>query len=934
MNALIAVLLLLGQVQGQVPLPKTDEPVRYRGDKGTSSADGNQLSLEGAAELRTERARVQADRITFDQRTQIITASGHCYAVSGLSGATGDGLTLDLTGNVLQLQNGHFFEKANVAPGALLETTTPEQLMAVGKTTLAGRAERIERLGPGHLKINGIDFTPCDCDPLKPHWSIKATQADVHVGDRAWLLLPVVYIYGVPVLPLPVLDLPLKPQKTGLLVTTPSHSAQNGWQVAQPVYFAMAPNWDLTVTPGYTFGGGQSTESPSNGQPATGLNGPVFGIRGPSLDTEARWTHSRNSRGDLELLLFDDLRPIRDPRNLRFYPDVNGPFIISNGTELSTNILTERRNFRGSLNGFVAQALGGPWSARFDVNLVSDSAIVKDTVTDVTQQANQYLRTSAIVTRRTDDTFFDIEATAQQDTFWGGFSIFENDTWPYPTNGDPHRDNSPSGNTRYPYGGANTGQWFRGPATLQKLPSVHLSLPERLLGEHWSWSFTADATRMAPFNGHSGDEGTDGLYQLDTPPLVDPGNPQNDLFSQGNRVFDRGEREARSRLDLVPRIAGSFGIGDWLRIRPSAWVRQDFYVGEVTGNTHQRGYVVGDLLVSSEVSRNFANGLRHAIQPSLQYREIPGQWGAVPGNTPTGTNQPVENRFYDEIDGAIFEAPLHQGVARLVQTLSRRAGLVMQELLRLEVAQELDFRQSNGLADTVVSLRGAYPPFSAGVTFRYDTQRSAPGLWAAFASCQLPWLGVTARFDQLFVPVQFFDRDAAGPRNLSTQAYPITGADLARFGGGGNERMGIDALVGGPVPDNFRTGQRQSAITLEARINLVFGLGLTYAGTLFPDATWTARNADGQLIPAPSSPPGLPTSGSYSLLGQQSFGLSFAPACNCWRLDIIGRLPPPGGQYRPTAGDPSKSELSTFQWRFPDLLFLLTIQNFGTFGAS
>jgi hypothetical protein len=25
---------------------------------------------------------------------------------------------------------------------------------------------------------------------------------------------------------------------------------------------------------------------------------------------------------------------------------------------------------------------------------------------------------------------------------------------------------------------------------------------------------------------------------------------------------------------------------------------------------------------------------------------------------------------------------------------------------------------------------------------------------------------------------------------------------------------------------------------------------------------------------------------------------------------------------------------STFQWRFPDVIFLLTIQNFGTFGAS
>src|SRR5207342_2576910 len=107
-----------------------------------------------------------------------------------------------------------------------------------------------------------------------------------------------------------------------------------------------------------------------------------------------------------------------------------------------------------------------------------------------------------------------------------------------------------------------------------------------------------------------------------------------------------------------------------------------------------------------EVSRTFDNGLRHAIQPSLQFRAIPGQWGAVPGFQPTAPNQPVENRFYDEIDGAIFQAPLYQGVLRLGQTLSRRTGAVMQELLRLDLAQEFDFETPNGLADTVVSLRG------------------------------------------------------------------------------------------------------------------------------------------------------------------------------------------------------------------------------------
>ena len=930
MTPLGLVLVLLAQAPA-TPLPAEGEPVRYQAEQGTSDGHGNVLHLKGRAELRTDTARILADQIVYDQRTRIVTASGHCYAVNGLAGAVADGLTLNLDENWLQLQNGRFFVKADVTPEVLLQTSTPEQLMSTGRTTLAARVERVERVGQGHLKINGLDFTPCDCNPLEPHWSIKATAADVRPGDQAWLWLPVIYVYGVPILPLPVLNVPLKPQKTGLLVTTPSHSQQNGWQVTQPVYFALASNWDLTASPGYTWG--------SSTKPEPGVG--ALGVKGPSLDTEVRWAHSRDTKGDVELFLLDDRLPLRDPRNLAYYASATD----------GTKVIGEARGIRGSMNGAVLQNFGAGWSARLDLNLVSDSALVKDTTTDIAQQANQYLRTSAVLSRRTPDSILSFTATARQDIAWGGFSAFDNDRWPYATTGlDPHQDNSSNPATR--------GQWLRGPATLQQLPAVHLDLPSRPLGEYFTWRLGADFTRLAPFNGHSGDEGVDGIYQLGSPPLVDPtssvpnkvcpSNSTSDLLSQGDRVWQCGEREARLRLDLVPQIAGSFGLGDWLRIRPSVWIRQDLYFGEVTRNTDQRGYAVGDILVSSEVSRTFANGLRHAIQPSLEYREIPGQWGSVPGNHPTGPNQPVENRFYDEIDGALFQAPLRQGVARVTQTLSRRVGAVMQELLRLDVAQEFDFHSDNGLADTVASLRGGLAPFSAGVTFRYDTQRSAPALWAAFAAFQTARFAAGVRFDQLFVPNQVFDRDVYGAfaRNLPTAA--ISADDLARWGGGGSLRQGIDALVGSPVPAGFRDGQRQSSLTLDARVTLVWGLGLTYSGTLYPGATWTLRDATGALI---NSPPAAvpvvartvgvaqtvepkPVTGRYSLLGQQNFGISFAPACNCWRLDIIGRLPPPIGQYIADPVNPGSFIRSSFNWRFPDLIFLLTIQNFGTFGAS
>src|SRR5262249_210787 len=160
--------------------------------------------------------------------------------------------------------------------------------------------------------------------------------------------------------------------------------------------------------------------------------------------------------------------------------------------------------------------------------------------------ANQYVRSSAVLNHRTPDSIASLEVTARQDLAWGGFSAFDNDLFPkalYGTDAsgkplsplDPHQDNS---------AGASRGQWLRGPAPLQKLPTIHLDLPSRPLGEHLSWSLSADLTRLAPFNGHSGDEGVDGIYQLGQPPLVDPthpnavcpGNTTTDLLSQGDRT--------------------------------------------------------------------------------------------------------------------------------------------------------------------------------------------------------------------------------------------------------------------------------------------------------------------------------------------------------------------------------------------------------------
>jgi LPS-assembly protein len=114
----------------------------------------------------------------------------------------------------------------------------------------------------GEYQVDGLTFTPCDCNPTKPSWKITANGGNVKVNDRAILNWPVVYVRDVPVFAFPWLYLPLQDRETGLLFPHPTSTAQNGFSMDQPIYFTLGPSYDLTLTPGYYFGQIRPTSPP------------------------------------------------------------------------------------------------------------------------------------------------------------------------------------------------------------------------------------------------------------------------------------------------------------------------------------------------------------------------------------------------------------------------------------------------------------------------------------------------------------------------------------------------------------------------------------------------------------------------------------------------------------------------------------------------
>jgi LPS-assembly protein len=837
MTSALAALVVLGQAGIiSVPAPSADEHIHVKADSSVSDSDAEHVNLTGHAELRTSTTMVQAEHIYVDQDANTVTATGNAFCAYGFLGAVADQLTMDLSTGTLSMQQGHFFEKKKLTLEKMLSAQTAAQLQSQGQTALAGAADRIQRTPGGHLHMNGLTFTPCDCeprDPLKPHWSISSTSADVVLGEGAWLWLPVIRVYGAPVLALPVMYVPLSDRKTGLLPILPNYSAQNGWSIPVPVYVTLGRSADIEFDLGYTFGG--ST--------------PNVGVKGTSLDTTYRFTPSVDTHGTAELFLIYDTWAPRNPENsVAYAPGEGGKYF---GT-------------RGELTSQIVSILGGGWTTRLDLNMASDAALPRDVATDVVVQANQYLTSTLQLSHRSADSWQGVTLSYRQDTQSPfGYSLFGTDK-------DPA-----------------TGMPLRGPATFQQLPEIAAAFPERPLWGPLFGSLDMSYSRLSPLTQLFGDEGRDGLFLPVAPAVPTPPGVVDPL--QGDGIYQAAyERQARDRLDVVPRLVMTLPVGDVLRIRPSAWVRQDVYVGEITGAVNERGYAVVDLLVSSELSRTFGEGqgaLRNAIQPSVELRDIVGTWGAVPG--------PQPGRQYDAIDWAVDSTQRLQGVVKLTQLLTRRVGTQSVELLRLELAQEFLFNTPNGLSDTVASARTTLGAFNAGATFRWDNQRHAPALFGIGAGVLRPKYSFHAQYDFIYLSNTYQNQNGI-PQSDDAQQW---------VGGSSAQRRGIDALVGSPLPASALQGSLLHTITLSGVVTLPYGLSLSYSGTLYPSA--------------PPLYPGFPVSptlGPHPFFGQQQLTVGFAPACNCWRLDVGLRTPP---------GLPAA---------FPQVVVDFTVAGFGTFG--
>ncbi|MCC6333219.1 MAG: LPS assembly protein LptD [Myxococcales bacterium] len=825
-SLLCAALVSLSPIGGEGQITITAERVLHDGRADRTTAEGH-------AVLRGTDLAITADRVVYDRAQSAVTATGHVVAritQGGLLAVTADVVTVRLDGDEVRelfLLDGRAVSKVDTTKEALLAAETAEAIDATGRTNALLQGNHLSRDGP-RWDVDHLELVPCECDFKEPSWSISASSASIDTeAERVSVVSPVVRVKQLPVLWLPWLSLPMTDRQTGLLFPRPNYTQLNGFSLEQPVFLTLGRSADLTLTPGFFTGG-------------TG----DYGLAGPRLLGELRYVPSQRAQGRLSLGILYDARAERDPVT----PSLKGP---------------DPRGVRGEGSWQHLQDFDHGFGLRVDAKLYSDGFYNRDVTPDVVASTNGYLRSTALATQRSADHLVSLDVTLRQELAYGY-------TW---LGRQPELSSSTA--PRY------------GPNPLQRLPALTFTLPTKRLAGPLAIDVQADAVRLSPLFGLTGDESpvaTEGRLTDDTGSELEfqclrerlyfpealsgaCGVTAADKVGQGDRVFQPGEREARDRLSLLPRLSVAGTPGDVVSLSAFAGYRQSLWLGEVTGRTWQRGYPLLGARVETELARSFAGGaLRHAITPVVEVRAVPA---VVRGSN----NAELEPVPYDEVDRSIPNAPAGaatarvQAIAEVRQRLGRAGGAG--PVFRFDLGQGFDFvapeRTGPALAESYGRATFSLGWVNAGATVRVDP--------------------VTPRLTRLSATCGVDD----GRGHAAYAAY-----DNLLDDGSNRTRAPVDLLFGPMVP----SGVQARSNILSAGARWQFGtVGLRYDALLL-DRLWGTEER-------------------FSL-AQHTVGVSWAPACDCWRLEVFATQRPR------TDGT----------WAFPDVGATLTVSRFGSIGVA
>jgi len=201
----------------------TDVPIHVEADR-VEAVNGDKSTYKGNVVITQGHKRISADTVTLHQQDNTVVAEGNVRSYDGQIKTFSDKGTTSLDSDV-----------------ATLENTQYEFLCEDGR----GDAKVIYRKDKAFYELEDGSITSCpDGDNA---WRLRASSIEIdQIDEEATLYNPRVEVLSVPVFYLPYLTIPIgDTRKTGFLYPTVSLDTKDGFGLSVPVYWNLAPDYDL-----------------------------------------------------------------------------------------------------------------------------------------------------------------------------------------------------------------------------------------------------------------------------------------------------------------------------------------------------------------------------------------------------------------------------------------------------------------------------------------------------------------------------------------------------------------------------------------------------------------------------------------------------------------------------------------------------------------
>jgi LPS-assembly protein len=327
------------------------------------------VSAIGNVQIYYNGSTVEADRVTYNQRTKRLRAEGNVRLTE-----SGGNITY---GDILELNDDY---RDGFVDSLRLETPDATRFAAA----------RADRSAGNYTVLQSGVYTacePCKDDPKKPPlWQVKAARIIHDEGEKMiYFEQAQLEFFGRPVAYFPFMSAPdpTVKRKSGFLMPMISSSSRTGVTVEIPYFWALAPNYDLTLTPTITTRQGPLMQAEfrhrlMNGAysiRAAGIHqldpdyfvyrdGPLVGQPTPgnrewrgAIESSGQFALNRRWVWGWDALLVSDKTFYQDYHLTAMRPSLRDPFRTGNLTHVDTGVSQLYLTGAGNRSFFDARAI-------------------------------------------------------------------------------------------------------------------------------------------------------------------------------------------------------------------------------------------------------------------------------------------------------------------------------------------------------------------------------------------------------------------------------------------------------------------------------------------------------------------------------------------------------------------------------------------------